>query len=105
MLQQDEPDDYVIATGATRSVKNFVEAAFGLVGLDWQKYVQVDTAYMRPADVEELRGDPSKAAEELGWAPTITFDELVHEMLENDLKLEGVDPAKHLRKPPAPVRH
>ncbi len=103
MLQQDEPDDYVIATGTTRSVKDFIEAAFGLVGLDWQKYVQVDNAYMRPADVAELRGDPSKAAAKLGWTPTITFDDLVHEMLENDLKLEGVDPAKHLRKPSARV--
>ena len=104
MLQQDEPDDYVIATGTTRSVKDFVEAAFGLVGLDWQKYVQIDDAYMRPADVAELRGDPTKAAEKLGWTPTVTFDELVREMLENDMKLEGVDPANHLHKPPARVR-
>ncbi len=74
-----------------------------LVGLDCHKYVQVDNAYMRPADVEELRGDPSKAMARLGWAPTITFDELVYEMLENDLKLEGVDPTKHLREPPARV--
>jgi GDPmannose 4,6-dehydratase len=103
MLQQNEPDDFVIATGITRSVKDFVEAAFGLAGLDWQKYVQVDDAYMRPADVAELRGDPSKAAEKLGWTTTITFDELVQEMLENDLKLEGVDPAKHMRKPSARV--
>lgn len=103
MLQEDAPDDYVIATGTTRSVKDFVEAAFGLAGLDWQKYVQVDDAYMRPAEVAELCGDPSKASEKLGWTPTITFDELVHEMLENDMKLEGVDPAKHLRTPPARV--
>lgn len=103
MLQQDEPDDYVIATGTTRSVKDFVEAAFGLVGLDWKKYVQVDDAYMRPADVAELRGDATKAAEKLGWTPTVTFDELVREMLENDMKLEGVDPTQHLRKPPARV--
>jgi GDPmannose 4,6-dehydratase len=103
MLQQDEPDDYVIATGATRSVRDFVDAAFGLVGLDWQKYVQIDNAYLRPADVEALRGDASKATAKLGWAPTVSFDQLVHEMLENDLKLEGVDPAKHMRKPPARV--
>jgi GDPmannose 4,6-dehydratase len=103
MLQQEEPDDYVIATGTTRSVKEFVEAAFGLVGLDWQKYVQIDDAYMRPADVPVLRGDSSKAAEKLGWTPTVTFEELVREMLENDLQLEGVDPAKHLRQPPARV--
>jgi GDPmannose 4,6-dehydratase len=93
----------VIATGTTRSVKDFVEAAFGAAGLDWKKYVQVDDAYMRPADVAELRGDATKAAEKLGWTPTVTFDELVREMLENDMKLEGVDPAKHLRKPPARV--
>ncbi len=103
MLQQDEPDDYVIATNTTRSVREFVEAAFGLVGLEWQKYVQIDDAYMRPADVEELRGDPSKAIAKLGWAPTVTFDELVYEMLENDLKLEGVDPAQYLHEPPARV--
>ncbi|HXC78510.1 MAG TPA: GDP-mannose 4,6-dehydratase [Candidatus Acidoferrum sp.] len=103
MLQQDEPDDYVVATGTTRSVKDFVEAAFGLVGLDWKKYVQVDDAYMRPADVAELRGDATKAAEKLGWTPTVTFDALVREMLENDLKLEGVDPTNHLHKPPARV--
>ena len=103
MLQQEEPDDYVIATGVTRSVKDFVEAAFGLAGLDWKKYVQVDDAYMRPADVAELRGDATKAAEKLGWTPTVTFDELVREMLENDMKLEGVDPANHLHKPPARV--
>ena len=103
MLQQDEPDDYVIATGTTRSVRDFVEAAFGLVGLDWKKYVQIDNAYLRPAEIDELRGDPTKAAEKLGWAPTVSFDELVREMLENDMKLEGVDPANHLRKPPARV--
>jgi GDPmannose 4,6-dehydratase len=98
MLQRDEPDDYVIATGAMRSVKDFVEIAFGVSGLDWTKYVDVDQAYMRPADVHELRGDASKAAERLGWRPRTSFEDLVREMLENDLKLEGVDPAKHLRK-------
>jgi GDPmannose 4,6-dehydratase len=105
MLQQDEADDYVIASGATRSVKQFVEAAFGLVGLDWNKYVEVDEAYVRPADVLELHGDPRKAAAKLGWKPTISFDELVHEMLEHDLKLEGLDPLEHLRTPPASVAH
>src|SRR5207245_2699131 len=99
--QQDEADDFVIATGAMRSVRDFLEAAFDLVGLDWEKYVTVDEAYLRPADVEELRGDPSKAIKKLGWKPKTTFEQLVHEMLENDLKLEGVDPAKHLRKPTA----
>jgi GDPmannose 4,6-dehydratase len=103
MLQQDEPDDYVIATGVSRSVKEFVDSAFRAVGLDWNKYVRLDKAYVRPADVMELRGDPTKATQKLGWKPTITFDDLVREMLENDLKLEGLDPAKHIRKPPVSV--
>ena len=101
MLQQDEPDDYVIATGTTRSVREFVEAAFDLAGLAWDRYVVVDEAYLRPSDVTELRGDPTKAAKKLGWAPATTFAELVHDMLEHDLRLEGVDPSEHLQKPPA----
>ena len=103
MLQQDEPDDYVIASGVDRSVKDFADTAFSLVGLDWNKYVEVDEAYMRPTDVPDLRGDATKAAKKLGWKPSTSFDQLVHEMLEHDLKLEGVDPAKHLGKPPANV--
>src|ERR1700674_1777703 len=103
MLQQDDADDFVIATGVTRSVRDFVEAAFSLTSLDWNKYVVIDEAYLRPADVHELRGDASKTAKKLGWKPKTTFAELVHEMLENDLKLEGVDPARHLRKPAAGV--
>jgi GDPmannose 4,6-dehydratase len=96
MLQQDEPDDYVIATGVMRSVREFGEAAFKAAGLEWEKYVVIDEAYLRPSDVHELRGDASKAAKKLGWKPTTTFEQLVHEMLENDLVLEGVDPSKHL---------
>jgi len=96
MLQEDTADDYVIATGEMRSVRDFVAAAFAMVGLDWQKYVVVDEAYMRPADVHELRGDASKAMKVLGWKPKTTFDELVHEMLEHDLDVEGVVPAQHL---------
>ena len=103
MLQQDEPDDYVIASGVDRSVKDFADTAFSLVGLDWNKYVEVDEAYMRPTDVPDLRGDATKAAKKLGWKPSTSFDQLVHEMLEHDLKLEGVDPAKHLRRAPATV--
>ena len=103
MLQQNEPDDYVIASGVDRSVKEFADTAFSLVGLDWHKYIEVDEAYMRPADVPDLRGDATKAAKRLGWKPSISFDQLVHEMLEQDLKLEGVDPASHLRTPPAGV--
>jgi GDPmannose 4,6-dehydratase len=103
MLQQPEADDFVVATGDMRSVREFIEAAFGAAGMDWTKYVVTDDAYLRPAEVHELRGDASKAKKKLGWKPKITFSELVHEMLEHDLKLEGVDPAKHLRKPPAGV--
>jgi GDPmannose 4,6-dehydratase len=101
MLQQDEPDDYVIATGDMRSVREFTEAAFGAAGLDWTKFVVVDEAFMRPTDVPELRGDPSKAVKKLGWRPKTTFSELIYEMLEHDLRLEGIEPAKHIRKPPA----
>jgi len=101
MLQQDQPDDFVIATGIMRSVREFVEIAFGMAGLDWNKYVAVDEAYMRPADVHELRGDASKAMQKLGWKPTSSFESLVREMLESDMTLEGVDPAAHLKKPQA----
>jgi GDPmannose 4,6-dehydratase len=101
MLQQNEGDDYVIATGVSRSVRDFVETAFALVGLDSKKYIEVDKAYLRPTDVADLRGDARKAASKLGWQPTISFGDLVYEMLEHDLTLEGVDPAVHLRKPSA----
>jgi len=104
MLQQDQAGDYVIATGTSRSVRDFVETAFGLVGLDWRKHVEFDKAYLRPADVLELRGDASKAAHALGWKPAISFGELIHEMLDHDLKLEGLDPVKHLRKA-SPAAH
>ncbi len=103
MLQLDEADDFVIATGVMRSVREFAEAAFEMSGLDWHKHVVSDEAYMRPAEVHELRGDASKAAKKFGWKPKTTFDELVREMLEHDLTAEGVDPAKHLSKPPAGV--
>ncbi len=98
MLQHDEPDDFVIATGVMRSVRDFVVAAFGAAGMDWQQYVVTDEAYLRPAEVNELRGDASKAAKQLGWRPHTTFEDLVGEMLENDMRLEGVDPSKHLKK-------
>lgn len=97
MLQQDEPDDYVIATGEMRSVREFAQAAFAMAGLQWDSYVVIDEAYMRPAEVDELRGDASKARHKLGWRPQTTFTELVREMLEHDLKLEGVDPPTVLR--------
>ena len=99
ILQQDDADDYVVATGVMRSVREFAEAAFTMAGLDWDRFVVVDEAYMRPAEVDELRGDASKATKKLGWKPKTSFDELVREMLEHDIALEGVDPAKHLKAP------
>jgi len=88
MLQQNEPEDYVVASGACHSVREFVQAAFALVGLDYQKYVVIDEKFYRPTEVQLLQGDASKAREELGWQPRITFEELVKEMVEADLFLE-----------------
>jgi GDPmannose 4,6-dehydratase len=87
MLQQDQPDDYVIATGETHSVREFLEAAFGGVGLDWRKHVAIDPRYYRPAEVDLLVGHASKARGKLGWAPRTTFQELVKLMVEADIKL------------------
>jgi GDPmannose 4,6-dehydratase len=86
MLQQDEPDDYVIATGETHSVREFCEEAFGLVGLDWRQYVEIDKRYLRPAEVDVLLGDPSKAKARLGWEPKVKFKDLVKIMVEADVK-------------------
>jgi GDPmannose 4,6-dehydratase len=86
MLQQDEPRDYVIATGEAHSVREFLDAAFGYVGIDWEDHVEIDPDYYRPVDVDILRGDPSKAKKELGWTPDTTFDELVEMMVEHDLE-------------------
>ena len=85
MLQQEEPDDYVIATGETHSVREFCAEAFGVLGLDWRQYVVTDPAFTRPAEVDLLLGDASKAREILGWAPAMTFLELVRRMVEADL--------------------
>ncbi|MEI0493135.1 GDP-mannose 4,6-dehydratase [Brachyspira intermedia] len=90
MLQQDKADDYVIATGETHSVREFLDEAFGLVGLDWKKYVEIDPRYYRPAEVDLLLGDPTKAKEKLGWQPKTTFKELVKIMLDYDLKSVGL---------------
>ncbi|MEI0494916.1 GDP-mannose 4,6-dehydratase [Brachyspira intermedia] len=90
MLQQDKADDYVIATGETHSVKEFLDEAFGLVGLDWKKYVEIDPRYYRPTEVDLLLGDPTKAKEKLGWQPKTTFKELVKIMLDYDLKSVGL---------------
>ena len=85
MLQQDHPDDYVIATGETHSVQEFCEEAFAYVDLDWRKYVVQDERFMRPAEVDLLVGDASKAGRLLGWEPTVTFRELVRLMIDADL--------------------
>jgi len=85
MLQQDHPEDYVIATGRTHSIKRLCEVAFACVDLDWQRYVYVDDAYLRPADVDLLIGDPSKAKQKLGWEPTVTFEEMIQKMVAADL--------------------
>ena len=87
MLQQDEPDDFVVATGETHSVEELVETAFSHVGLDWHDYVVQDPAFMRPAEVDLLVGDPSKAGQVLGWEPKTTFAELIRMMVDADLKL------------------
>jgi GDPmannose 4,6-dehydratase len=85
MLQQDEPDDFVIATGEAHSVREFVDLAFREVGLDYHQYVKVDQAFFRPADVIFLRGDSSKAKVKLGWSPEVSFDQLVKMMVKSDL--------------------
>ena len=87
MLQQDEPDDYVVATGESHSVQEFVERAFDYVGLDWKQFVVVDPTLFRPTETQELRGNAIKARNCLGWEPTVTFDRLVEIMVENDLHL------------------
>ncbi len=90
MLQQDEPDDYVIATGETHTVREFLELAFGYVNLKWEDYVEFDPRYLRPAEVDLLIGDSTKARQKLGWKPLVTFDELVALMVEADLQALGL---------------
>jgi len=85
MLQQDHPDDYLVATGETHSVREFCQVAFGHVGLDWEKHVVVDPKFYRPAEVDVLVGDPSKARRILGWEPSVTFQELARIMVDADL--------------------
>jgi GDPmannose 4,6-dehydratase len=86
MLQQEKPDDYVIATGETHTVREFLQIAFGHVGLQYEDYVRIDPKFFRPAEVDILLGDPTKAREKLGWVPTTSFRELVIEMVESDLR-------------------
>jgi len=85
MLQQDEGDDYVLATNETHTVREFLEHAFGHVGLDWKDYVKYDARYDRPAEVDLLIGDPAKAKKKLGWEPTVLFKDLVRIMVDADL--------------------
>jgi GDPmannose 4,6-dehydratase len=87
MLQQEKPDDYVIGTGETHSVREFLDLAFGRVGLDWHAHVKIDERYFRPAEVDLLLSDPSKARRELGWSPKITFPRLVERMVDADVEL------------------
>lgn len=86
MLQQDEPDDYVIATGETRTIRELLEAAFGYVDLNYEDYVVVDPKFFRPAEVDILLGDSSKAREKLGWKPEVSFEEMIHMMVDEDIK-------------------
>lgn len=87
MMQASEPDDYVIATGETRSVREFLDEAFGLLDLDWNEYVDIDPRYYRPAEVDLLLGDATKAREKLGWIPKVSFKEMVRIMIEHDMQM------------------
>ncbi len=89
MLQQPEPDDYVVGTGVTHSVQDLVEVAFGHVGLDWKEFVKEDPRFRRPAEVERLQADPGKAKRQLGWEPTVTFEQLITMMVDADLERLG----------------
>ena len=86
MLQQDTPDDYVIATGETHTVQELVEVAFERAGIDWKKHVKIDKAFMRPAEVDLLIGDPSKAKRQLGWEPKLTFQQMIHMRVDADIE-------------------
>jgi GDPmannose 4,6-dehydratase len=92
MLQQDEPSDYVVATGEPHSVREFVEVAFGHAGLEWQQYVVQDQRFMRPAEVDQLIGDPTKVKQQLGWEPRTSFRELVEMMVDADLERVANEP-------------
>src|SRR5687768_2643065 len=94
MLQQDEPDDYVIATGVSHSVRQLVEIAFGHAGLDWKKYVRTDLALIRPAEVDHLIGDSSKGRRKLGWEPTVSFQQLIAMMVDADVERLSAAPAR-----------
>jgi GDPmannose 4,6-dehydratase len=97
MLQQERPDDYVVATGVSHSVRELVEVAFAHVGLDWQEHVRIDPALLRPAEVEHLLGDASKARAQLGWTPGVNFKQLIEMMVDADVaRLGAAAPAEQL---------
>jgi GDPmannose 4,6-dehydratase len=87
MLQQQTPDDYIVATGEGHSVREFVELAFAAAGLDWRRHVEIDKRYFRPTEVDSLRGDPTKARTALSWEPRVAFSELVDMMVKHDIEL------------------
>jgi len=105
MLQKEQPDDYVIATGETHSVREFLELAFGYVNLDWEQYVRFDPRYLRPAEVELLIGDPTKSKQQLGWEPSVSFLELVQLMVDADLAALGLETPNGSVKDAAYVRN
>ena len=92
MLQQDEADDYVVATGETHSIRELCELAFSHVDLNWEDYVRIDERFLRPAEVDLLVGDATKARDKLGWQNKITFEGLIREMVDSDLELFGRNP-------------
>jgi len=95
MLQQPTPDDFVVATGVSHSVKDLVRVAFAHAGLDWEKHVRVDPRFLRPAEVDHLIGNAAKARQVLGWAPSVDFEGLVGMMVDSDIeKLSGITPGK-----------
>ena len=85
MMQQDQPDDFVIGTGEAHTVENFVRTAFAHVGLDWQEHVTIDPKFFRPAEVDILQADAAKARRKLGWVPRMTFEQLVTQMVDADI--------------------
>jgi GDPmannose 4,6-dehydratase len=101
MLQQAKPDDYVVGTGETHSVREFVEIAFDRVGLDWKDYVVVDPKFYRPAEVDLLLSDPTKARKNLGWEPKVSFEELVHEMVDEDVSALATKKSIDVKPQPA----
>jgi GDPmannose 4,6-dehydratase len=104
MLQQEEADDYVVATGESHSVRDFVERAFAEADLDWRRYVEIDPRYLRPTEVAALQGEAAKARQRLGWAPRVSFRELIKMMVVQDLDLAKRERVLQTAGYDAPVR-